>query len=105
MRRENEETNYGIIQGCHLIFYPTRQSLILPCQLLTLVESKCAHVKIQRVKYLLQIAHLPFRSQTLNQADALEKIRSAVRLALQPSKPTPTEEEVEKIREDSISIN
>jgi hypothetical protein len=38
------------------------------------------------------------RSQTLNQADALEKLRNAIRTALEPPKPTFTAEELEKIR-------
>jgi hypothetical protein len=38
------------------------------------------------------------RSQTLNQADALKKLRNAIRTALEPPKPTFTAEELEKIR-------
>jgi hypothetical protein len=38
------------------------------------------------------------RSQTLNQADALEKLRNAIRTALEPPRPTFTAEELEKIR-------
>ena len=44
-----------------------------------------------------------YRSQTLNQADALEKLRNAIRLATEPDKPAPTAEELEKFRKQRIS--
>jgi len=42
------------------------------------------------------------RSQSLNQADALEKLRSNIRTALQPPKPTFTALEEEKMRKGKI---
>merc|ERR1719452_472242 len=44
------------------------------------------------------------RSQTLNQADALEKLRAAIRFAMEPPKPKFTAEE-EKIRKGKLKAS
>ena len=55
-------------------------------------------------KYALSPSWLPFpfhsRSQTLNKADALEKLRAAVRTALEPPKEKFSVEEQEKFRNE-----
>jgi len=45
------------------------------------------------------------RSQTLNQADALEKLRSAIRSALQPPTPKFSDEEKEKFRKGKLKAS
>ena len=45
------------------------------------------------------------RSQSLNQADALEKLRNIILCALQPSKPVFSDEELEKMRKGKLKAN
>ena len=45
------------------------------------------------------------RSQTLNQADALEKLRAAIRFAVEPPKPKFTADEEEKIRKGKLKAS
>lgn len=45
------------------------------------------------------------RSQSLNQADALEKLRGSIREALQPPKPKFTAEQEESIRKGKIKAS
>lgn len=76
--------------------------------LLNQIEQGDKYMKSQIKKYFSFIRKLAFvkpsmypqffRSQSLNQADALEKLRNAIRLATQPDKPLSTAEEVEKFR-------
>ena len=54
----------------------------------------------RRIEYLLN--NTKFRSQTLNVADALEKLRMCIRSALEPPKPKFTDEEKEKIRKGKL---
>ena len=76
--------------------------------LLNQIEQGDKYLKSQIKKYFSFIRKLAlvkpsmyplfFRSQSLNQADALEKLRNAIRLATQPDKPLSTAEQVEKFR-------
>jgi len=45
------------------------------------------------------------RSQTLNQEDAMEKLKKYISLALEPPKPMFTDEELEKIRKGKVKAN
>ena len=45
------------------------------------------------------------RSQTLNQEDAMEKLKKYISLALEPPKPMFTDEELEKIRKGEVKAN
>ena len=45
------------------------------------------------------------RSQSLNQADALEKLRASIREALQPPKPKFTAEQEESIRKGKLKAS
>ena len=55
-------------------------------------------MRLVSVQHALIFCVYTFRSQMLNQADAIEKLRSAIRKALRPDKPVITSEEEEKFR-------
>ena len=52
-----------------------------------------------------KLEHINIRSQSLNQADALEKLRGSIREALQPPKLKFTAEQEESIRKGKIKAS